>query len=137
MRLVFLYLLVGGSLLKGVGSGRGGNNADRGIGMVVGLIIRLTPGRSIQDSVTFDYQFFFNLLLPPIILASGYELHQVSRGLGGRVIARRIEIVVLISDSGKLLPQHRHDPHLRLPRDVYLRRRSGAYSLAMDPHPHR
>jgi hypothetical protein len=27
--------------------------------------------------VTFDYQFFFNLLLPPIILASGYELHQV------------------------------------------------------------
>ena len=46
--------------------------------MVVGLIIRVTPGRSIQDSVSFDYQFFFNLLLPPIILASGYELHQVS-----------------------------------------------------------
>ena len=48
-------------------------------GMVVGLIIRVTPGRSIQDSVSFDYQFFFNLLLPPIILASGYELHQVRR----------------------------------------------------------
>ncbi|KAK2766038.1 Sodium/hydrogen exchanger 7 [Arachnomyces sp. PD_36] len=47
-------------------------------GMVVGLIIRLMPGRSIQDSVTFDYQFFFNLLLPPIILASGYELHQAN-----------------------------------------------------------
>ena len=46
-------------------------------GMVVGLVIRVTPGRSIQDSVSFDYQFFFNLLLPPIILASGYELHQV------------------------------------------------------------
>ena len=46
-------------------------------GMVVGLILRVTPGRSIQDSVSFDYQFFFNLLLPPIILASGYELHQV------------------------------------------------------------
>jgi len=45
--------------------------------MIVGLVIRLTPGRSIQDSVSFDYQFFFNLLLPPIILASGYELHQV------------------------------------------------------------
>ncbi|KAK5089892.1 monovalent cation:H+ antiporter, CPA1 (nhx1) [Lithohypha guttulata] len=45
-------------------------------GMVVGLIIRVSPGRSIQDSVSFDYQFFFNLLLPPIILASGYELHQ-------------------------------------------------------------
>ncbi|KAI9784960.1 MAG: monovalent cation:H+ antiporter, CPA1 (nhx1) [Geoglossum umbratile] len=45
-------------------------------GMVVGLIIRLTPGQSIQESVSFNYQFFFNLLLPPIILASGYELHQ-------------------------------------------------------------
>jgi hypothetical protein len=66
------------------------NNADKVIGMVVGLIIRLSPGRSIQDSVTFDYQFFFNLLLPPIILASGYELHQVSRELNWCIIARRI-----------------------------------------------
>lgn len=47
-------------------------------GMFVGLIIRVSPGSAIQDSVTFNYQFFFNLLLPPIILASGYELHQVS-----------------------------------------------------------
>lgn len=46
--------------------------------MVVGLVIRVTPGRLIQDSVSFDYQFFFNLLLPPIILASGYELHQAN-----------------------------------------------------------
>ena len=46
--------------------------------MVVGLVIRITPGTAIQDTVSFDYQFFFNLLLPPIILASGYELHQVS-----------------------------------------------------------
>ncbi|RMD41471.1 hypothetical protein DV735_g3638, partial [Chaetothyriales sp. CBS 134920] len=47
-------------------------------GMVVGLIIRVTPGTAIQDTVSFDYQFFFNLLLPPIILASGYELHQAN-----------------------------------------------------------
>lgn len=47
-------------------------------GMAVGLVIKLTSGNSIQDSVSFDDQFFFNLLLPPIILASGYELHQVS-----------------------------------------------------------
>ncbi|KAI9807337.1 MAG: monovalent cation:H+ antiporter, CPA1 (nhx1) [Piccolia ochrophora] len=45
-------------------------------GMVVGLIIRLTGIVPIQNAVSFDYQFFFNLLLPPIILASGYELHQ-------------------------------------------------------------
>jgi sodium/hydrogen exchanger-like protein 6/7 len=46
--------------------------------MAVGLVIKLTSGNSIQDSVSFDDQFFFNLLLPPIILASGYELHQAN-----------------------------------------------------------
>ena len=45
-------------------------------GMFVGLVLRLTSVNSVLDVVTFDYQFFFNLLLPPIILASGYELHQ-------------------------------------------------------------
>ncbi|KAL3476114.1 Sodium/hydrogen exchanger family-domain-containing protein [Aspergillus californicus] len=46
-------------------------------GMFVGLIIRLTDS-PIENFVAFDYQFFFNLLLPPIILASGYELHQAN-----------------------------------------------------------
>lgn len=45
-------------------------------GMTVGLILRVTAGESIRDLVSFDYQIFFNLLLPPIILSSGYELHQ-------------------------------------------------------------
>jgi sodium/hydrogen exchanger-like protein 6/7 len=49
-------------------------------GMFVGLILKLTSVRTVLDAVTFDYQFFFNLLLPPIILASGYELHQVRHG---------------------------------------------------------
>lgn len=47
-------------------------------GMIVGLVLRLTAQTSVLGAVTFDYQFFFNLLLPPIILNSGYELHQVS-----------------------------------------------------------
>ncbi|KAI5793114.1 Sodium/hydrogen exchanger family-domain-containing protein [Geopyxis carbonaria] len=47
-------------------------------GMFVGLIIRLTPGEYLQSLVGFDYQIFFNVLLPPIILNSGYELHQAN-----------------------------------------------------------
>ena len=46
--------------------------------MTVGLILRVSSGTSIQNLVSFDYQIFFNLLLPPIILASGYELHQAN-----------------------------------------------------------
>ena len=46
--------------------------------MAAGLVIKLTEGNFIQNTVSFDYQFFFNLLLPPIILASGYELHQAN-----------------------------------------------------------
>lgn len=46
-------------------------------GMVVGLIIRMSPGHYIQDAVTFNSSYFFNFLLPPIILNSGYELNQV------------------------------------------------------------
>jgi cellobiose-specific phosphotransferase system component IIC len=49
-------------------------------GMFVGLIIRATAGEYLQSLVKFDYQIFFNVLLPPIILNSGYELHQVRRG---------------------------------------------------------
>jgi solute carrier family 9 (sodium/hydrogen exchanger), member 6/7 len=47
-------------------------------GMTVGLILRLSHGTSIQNLVIFNDQIFFNLLLPPIILASGYELHQAN-----------------------------------------------------------
>ncbi|EHK18841.1 uncharacterized protein TRIVIDRAFT_193921 [Trichoderma virens Gv29-8] len=47
-------------------------------GMVVGLILLISSGDSIRNLISFDYQIFFNLLLPPIILSSGYELHQAN-----------------------------------------------------------
>lgn len=47
-------------------------------GMVVGLVIRVLPGHFIQKHVSFSYSYFFNLLLPPIILNSGYELRQAN-----------------------------------------------------------
>lgn len=47
-------------------------------GMVVGLLIRVAPGHYIQDAVKFKSGYFFNILLPPIILNSGYELHQAN-----------------------------------------------------------
>lgn len=47
-------------------------------GMVIGLVLRLVSIESILQSISFNYQFFFNLLLPPIILAAGYELHQAN-----------------------------------------------------------
>ncbi|KOS19047.1 Endosomal/prevacuolar sodium/hydrogen exchanger [Escovopsis weberi] len=47
-------------------------------GIFVGLLLLMTSGDSIRNLISFDYQIFFNLLLPPIILSSGYELHQAN-----------------------------------------------------------
>ncbi|KAI5116517.1 hypothetical protein M0805_009535, partial [Coniferiporia weirii] len=47
-------------------------------GMFVGFVVRLAPGHLIREMLTFQHTLFFNLLLPPIILNSGYELKQES-----------------------------------------------------------
>ncbi|CED82725.1 sodium hydrogen exchanger [Phaffia rhodozyma] len=45
-------------------------------GMVVGLVLKLSPGHMIREMLAFKHTLFFNVLLPPIILNSGYELKQ-------------------------------------------------------------
>ncbi|KAI8057350.1 Sodium/hydrogen exchanger family-domain-containing protein [Syncephalis plumigaleata] len=44
-------------------------------GMLVGVAIKLSNNETMQRIVTFDYAVFFNLLLPPIIFNSGYDLN--------------------------------------------------------------
>mgnify|MGYP001596810500 FL=1 len=46
-------------------------------GMCVGLLVRLAPGNVVQDMISFKSTILLNVLLPPIILNSGYQLKQV------------------------------------------------------------
>ncbi|KAK4703146.1 hypothetical protein P7C70_g3072, partial [Phenoliferia sp. Uapishka_3] len=45
-------------------------------GMAVGLLVRLAPGNVVQDMISFKSSILLNVLLPPIILNSGYQLKQ-------------------------------------------------------------
>lgn len=45
-------------------------------GMLVGAVLRLGPGQEVQNMLSFSNTIMLNVLLPPIILASGYDLRQ-------------------------------------------------------------
>ncbi|PWN47934.1 sodium/hydrogen exchanger [Violaceomyces palustris] len=45
-------------------------------GMFVGLALRIGPGEQVQKMLSFSNTIMLNVLLPPIILASGYDLRQ-------------------------------------------------------------
>lgn len=45
-------------------------------GMFVGLCLRIGPGEQVQKMLSFSNTIMLNVLLPPIILASGYDLRQ-------------------------------------------------------------
>jgi sodium/hydrogen exchanger-like protein 6/7 len=44
--------------------------------MVIGLILRVSPGVVVQNMVSFKNTIMLNVLLPPIILNSGFEMRQ-------------------------------------------------------------
>lgn len=45
-------------------------------GMFVGVALRIGPGEQVQKMLRFSNTIMLNVLLPPIILASGYDLRQ-------------------------------------------------------------
>lgn len=45
-------------------------------GMIVGAALRIGPGQEVQKMLSFSNTIMLNVLLPPIILASGYDLRQ-------------------------------------------------------------
>ena len=110
------------------------------LGMLVGLIIALglSPESPIRDSVTFDYQFFFNLLLPPIILASGYELHQVSVIVlffffffFGYILELAYSCSFI---PGEFLPKYWHYPYICFCGNLHLCHCVGSGVVSMDTH---
>ena len=48
------------------------------LGALVGAMVTYSPSHAIKDFLEFDHVSFFNLLLPPIILNSGYDLKTVN-----------------------------------------------------------
>lgn len=60
-------------------------------GMLVGAALRIGPGVEVQRLLSFSNTIMLNVLLPPIILASGYDLRQVS---GEMLLCRAAEAVL-------------------------------------------
>jgi hypothetical protein len=89
--------------------------------MIVGLIIRVSPGMMIQSMVSFKYSVFFNFLLPPIILNSGYELHQVP----APPFTPDEELT-----AGKLFQKYLEYSDICLCGDIHLRHRSRVVSVS-------
>lgn len=72
-------------------------------GMFVGAALRIGPLEEVQKMLSFSNTIMLNVLLPPIILASGYDLRQVSKREGRFMSNARALILQCLSPFlGKL-----------------------------------
>ena len=88
------------------------------LGMFVGIVVRLSPGNVIQNMVSFKSTILLNVLLPPIILNSGYQLKQVSPALNPTLYHPFTHSPLEI--PGKLLSKFWNDLNLRLCWNLHL-----------------
>jgi solute carrier family 9 (sodium/hydrogen exchanger), member 6/7 len=85
--------------------------------MCVGLLVRLAPGNVVQDMISFKSTILLNVLLPPIILNSGYQLKQVS----WRSARRRGRGEAMAGDEEASIHRERGLTSFALPQENFFR----------------
>ncbi|KAK9456358.1 Sodium/hydrogen exchanger family-domain-containing protein [Dipodascopsis uninucleata] len=105
------------------------------LGVAGGLIIRALPGHYVQDTVSFKYNYFFNMLLPPIILNCGYELNQANffRNIGSILTFAFVGTFVSAMTLGVLISAWSHLGFENLKITFIDAVRFGALLSATDP----
>jgi hypothetical protein len=97
------------------------------VGMCVGAIVRMAPGHVVQSMIAFKSTILLNVLLPPIILNSGYQLKQVSAHYPTSTVhvrGYRAKNSFLYPRTGKLLSKFRSNLDFRFRGNVHLGRRT-------------
>ena len=77
-------------------------------GMFVWVMLRLGPLQPVREMLSFSNTIMLNVLLPPIILSSGYDLSQVRTSFGQTRTHIRLRQGQLTSVTGQIFPELWH-----------------------------